>query len=96
MLRLDVDHQADGKKYAIPKDNPFVGQSDAAPEIWAYGLRNIWRMAFDRKTGTLWAGEVGQNLYEEINILQAGGNYGWSLRERCIRSARRASTSATT
>ena len=81
VLRLDVDHQADGKKYAIPKDNPFVGQSDAAPEIWAYGLRNIWRMAFDRKTGKLWAGEVGQNLYEEINILQAGGNYGWSLRE---------------
>ena len=51
MLRLDVDHQADGKKYAIPKDNPFVGQADAAPEIWAYGIRNIWRMAFDRKTG---------------------------------------------
>ena len=81
MLRLDVDHQADGKQYAIPKDNPFVGQSDAAPEVWAYGLRNIWRMSFDRKTGTLWAGEVGQNLYEEINILQAGRNYGWSLRE---------------
>ena len=81
VLRLDVDHQADGKKYAIPKDNPFVGQPDAAPEIWAYGLRNVWRMAFDRKTGTLWAGEVGQNLYEEINMLKAGGNYGWSLRE---------------
>ncbi len=81
VLRLDVDHQADGKKYAIPKDNPFVGLPDAAPEIWAYGLRNIWRMAFDRKTGTLWAGEVGQNLYEEINLLKAGGNYGWSLRE---------------
>jgi glucose/arabinose dehydrogenase len=81
VLRLDVDHQAGGKKYAIPADNPFAGKADAAPEIWAYGLRNIWRMAFDRQTGTLWAGEVGQNLFEEINLLKAGGNYGWSLRE---------------
>jgi glucose/arabinose dehydrogenase len=81
VLRLDVDHQANGKKYAIPKDNPFVGKSNAAPEIWAYGLRNVWRMAFDRKTGTLWAGDVGQNLFEEINLLKAGGNYGWNRRE---------------
>jgi glucose/arabinose dehydrogenase len=81
VLRLDVDHQANGKKYAIPKDNPFVGQKDAAPELWAYGIRNLWRMAFDRKTGELWAGEVGQNLYEEIVVLKAGGNYGWSIRE---------------
>ncbi len=81
VLRLDIDHQASGKKYAIPKDNPFVGQKDAAPEIWAYGLRNLWRMSFDRKTGELWAGEVGQNLYEEIILLKAGGNYGWNLRE---------------
>lgn len=81
VLRIDVDHKEGGKNYAIPKDNPFVGRNDAAPENWAYGLRNIWRMAFDRKTGDLWAGEVGQNLYEEINILKAGGNYGWSIRE---------------
>ncbi len=81
VLRLDIDHQANGKKYAIPKDNPFVGQKGAAPELWAYGLRNLWRMAFDRKTGELWAGEVGQNVFEEIIILKAGGNYGWSLRE---------------
>src|SRR5262245_2918740 len=81
VLRLDVDHKENGKNYAIPKDNPFVGKKDAAPEIWAYGLRNIWRMAFDRKTGALWAGDVGQNLYEEIDILKAGGNYGWNLRE---------------
>jgi glucose/arabinose dehydrogenase len=81
VLRIDVDHKADGKNYAIPKDNPFVSKAGVSPEIWAYGLRNIWRMAFDRKTGQLWAGEVGQNLYEEINILKAGGNYGWNLRE---------------
>jgi glucose/arabinose dehydrogenase len=81
VLRLDVDHKENGRNYAIPKDNPFVSKSEFAPEIWAYGLRNIWRMAFDRKTGALWAGEVGQNLYEEIDILKAGGNYGWNLRE---------------
>ncbi len=81
VLRLDVDRKDDGKPYAVPKDNPFVGRKDALPEIWAYGLRNVWRMAFDRKTGKLWAGDVGQDLYEEINILTAGGNFGWKLRE---------------
>ena len=81
VLRLDVDRKDSGKNYAIPKDNPFVGKKDVKPEIWAYGLRNIWRMAFDRKTGELWAGDVGQNLYEEIIILKAGGNYGWNIRE---------------
>jgi hypothetical protein len=80
VLRLDIDHKADGKNYSIPKDNPFVGK-DAAPEVWCYGLRNVWRMAFDRTTGQLWAADVGQNLYEEIDILTAGGNYGWNLRE---------------
>ncbi|MCI0460438.1 MAG: PQQ-dependent sugar dehydrogenase, partial [Gemmataceae bacterium] len=81
VLRIDVDRKENGKPYAIPKDNPFVNRPDAQPEIWCYGLRNVWRMAFDRKTGKLWAGEVGQNLWEEINILTAGGNYGWNLRE---------------
>ena len=81
ILRLDINAKADGKNYAVPKDNPFVGAKDALPEIWAFGLRNVWRMSFDRKTGQLWAADVGQNLYEEINLIVKGGNYGWNRRE---------------
>lgn len=81
ILRIDINKKDSGKAYAVPPDNPFVNKADALPEIWAYGLRNVWRMAFDKKTGKLWAGDVGQNLYEEINIIEKGGNYGWRRRE---------------
>jgi len=81
ILRIDIDNQQDGKNYAIPADNPFVNQAGARPEIYAYGLRNVWGMAFDSKTGKLWIGDVGQNLWEEVNIIENGGNYGWNVRE---------------
>jgi len=78
LLRIDVDNASDGKAYGIPKDNPFVGQEDAQPEIFAYGFRNIWRLSFDRETGDLWVGDVGQNLWEEIDLVEKGKNYGWN------------------
>lgn len=84
ILRIEVDPEAErsaGLPYAVPADNPFVGRKDARPEIWASGLRNVWRLAFDRVTNVLWAADVGQNLYEEINLIERGKNYGWNLRE---------------
>ncbi|GAA5482810.1 PQQ-dependent sugar dehydrogenase [Haloferula sargassicola] len=82
LLRADVspDHGIE-----IPDDNPFVGQEGAQELIWAYGLRNPWRCSFDRKTGDLWIGDVGQNKWEEIDFVPkgegAGANFGWRLRE---------------
>lgn len=88
LLRLDVDR---GQPYSIPPDNPFLRRQGARPEIWAYGLRNPWRFSFDRATGDLWIGDVGQNAWEEINVQPAGSrggeNYGWSIMEgtHCFR-----------
>lgn len=81
MLRIDVDRQDAGLAYAIPSDNPFVGQADARPEIWAYGLRNPWRFSFDRVTGDLWMADVGQDRAEEISIIRRGENHGWNVYE---------------
>ncbi len=81
LLRIDVR----GDAYAIPADNPFAGRADSRPEIWAYGLRNPWRFSFDRMTGDLYIGDVGQDAYEEIDFQPAGvaggQNYGWNLME---------------
>jgi uncharacterized repeat protein (TIGR03806 family) len=81
MLRIDVDNAPEGKAYVIPKDNPFVNTKGARPEVYAYGLRQLWRYSFDRKTGDIWGGEVGQDLWEMIYQVQKGGNYGWSVME---------------
>ena len=81
MLRLDVDHPADGKAYSIPPDNPFVNAPGARPEIWAYGFRNPWRMDYDHQLNQLWLGQNGQDLWEQVYLIRRGENYGWSVQE---------------
>ena len=85
ILRIEVDPAyTGGEPYVVPEDNPFVTDSGARPEIWAYGLRNPWRFSFDRETGGLWIGDVGQNEYEEISMLpvgEGGANLGWNIVE---------------
>ncbi|WP_422923004.1 PQQ-dependent sugar dehydrogenase [Singulisphaera sp. PoT] len=83
ILRVDVDHPESGKLYGIPKDNPARSPKFGhwAPEVYCIGLRNVWKFSFDRKTGDLWAGDVGQNLWEMVHLIKNGGNYGWSIRE---------------
>ncbi len=81
MIRIDVDHPADGKLYSVPSDNPFINIEGARPEIWAFGLRNPWRVTYDRQSDQLWVGNNGQDLWETAHLIRKGENYGWSVME---------------
>src|ERR1044071_9076496 len=84
ILRIDVDHPNGAVQYSSPVDNPFFGSTQGADEIYAIGMRNPFRFSFDRGTGQLWVGDVGQNAREEIDIVTLGGNYGWRVMEGMI------------
>ncbi|MBA3700419.1 MAG: PQQ-dependent sugar dehydrogenase [Planctomycetes bacterium] len=81
VMRIDVDRPAPGQQYAIPADNPFLTIPKARGEVWAYGLRNVWKMSFDRVTGDLWGCDVGQDLWDSVMRIERGQNYGWSVFE---------------
>lgn len=78
LLRIDIDS---GPPYQIPPDNPFVNNPSARGEIWVYGMRNPWRFSFDRRSRRLFVGDVGQDSWEEVDIVTGGGNYGWNVME---------------
>jgi glucose/arabinose dehydrogenase len=82
IIRIDVNATNGDLKYGIPEDNPYKGNREGhRQEIYAYGLRNVWKFSFDKQTGQLWASDVGQNKIEEVNIIEKGGNYGWKIME---------------
>ena len=81
ILRIDVSGLTPDQGYRVPPDNPFAGSTDARGGIWAYGLRIPWRFTFDRDNGDLWAGDEGQNSFEEVDLVVKGGNYGWNTLE---------------
>ncbi|XP_042342606.1 HHIP-like protein 1 [Plectropomus leopardus] len=88
VLRVDIENNDDGAPYSIPSDNPFLGERQTRPEIYAYGVRNMWRCSIDRGdpftgrgAGRIFCGDVGQNKYEEVDIIVKGGNYGWRAKE---------------
>lgn len=81
LLRIDVDKPSGGKPYSVPPDNPYVNDSRFVPETWAYGFRNPWRLDVDEKTGQVWVGQNGQDLWEQAYLVEKGANYGWSVVE---------------
>lgn len=81
LLRIDVDHPEAGKEYSVPKDNPFVDLKDARPETYALGFRNPWRLHIDTRTNRIWVGNNGQDLWEQVYLVERGANYGWSIYE---------------